>query len=127
MVPTQSVAPTCNSATTRFGRLRNGGRPADPLLMRLAPRFTAHRKHDKQPCRNSAVKGYSVCRMHGARGGPKTAEGLETCHKAAWKNGSYSQERKQSRRELRAVIQFLNADLKQIAREVRTCGFDVWA
>src|SRR5215813_9035910 len=99
MVPIQSVTAFCDTVTTRFGRLRHGGIPADPLLMRLAPRCTAHRKHDKQPCGNPAVRGFSVCRMHGARGGPKTAEGLERCRTSAWRTGEYSQERKQSRRE----------------------------
>ncbi len=41
-------------------------------LMQLAPRCTAHSKRTGRPCRSPAVKGYAVCRMHGARGGAPT-------------------------------------------------------
>jgi hypothetical protein len=114
MVPMQSGTQPCNSLTPRFGRLRHGGRPMDPLLTRLAPPLYCTPK-----ARQAAVRGFLVCRMHGARGGPKTNSGLERCRKAAWRPGEYSQERKQFRREVRAVIRFLNTDLKQIAREVQ--------
>jgi len=36
-----------------------------------APRCTAKSKRTGLPCRNPAVRGWSVCRMHGARGGAK--------------------------------------------------------
>lgn len=35
----------------------------------LAPRCTAHSKRTGQPCKAPAVRGWTVCRMHGARGG----------------------------------------------------------
>jgi hypothetical protein len=34
-----------------------------------APRCTAMSKRTKERCRAPAVRGYRVCRMHGARGG----------------------------------------------------------
>ena len=34
-----------------------------------APRCTAHSKRTGQPCKAPAVRGWTVCRMHGARGG----------------------------------------------------------
>src|SRR5215813_6312413 len=34
-----------------------------------APRCTAKSKRTKKPCRAPAVRGWKVCRMHGARGG----------------------------------------------------------
>src|SRR4029453_2527921 len=34
-----------------------------------APRCTAKSKRTGQPCRAPAVRGWQVCRMHGARGG----------------------------------------------------------
>ncbi len=34
-----------------------------------APRCTARSKRTGQPCRSPAVRGWKVCRMHGARGG----------------------------------------------------------
>src|SRR5262249_33142760 len=37
--------------------------------MQAAPRCTAKSKRTGQRCRAPAVKGWKVCRMHGARGG----------------------------------------------------------
>jgi len=116
----ESVSLTRNGVTPRFGSLRHGNTPMDPRLLRLAPRCTARRKHDKQPCGNPAVNGYSVCRMHGGKSkGPTTAEGLERCRKAAWKHGKRSVEHREYRREIRAWIAYFNAELKVIARELR--------
>ena len=43
---------------------------ANPLhAANAAPRCKAKSKRSGQPCKNPAVRGYSVCRMHGARGG----------------------------------------------------------
>ena len=38
-------------------------------LMNAAPRCTATSKRTGRPCKAPAVRGWSVCRMHGARGG----------------------------------------------------------
>ena len=37
--------------------------------MQKALRCKAHSKRSGLPCKSPAVKGYNVCRMHGARGG----------------------------------------------------------
>ncbi len=43
-------------------------------LMNLAPRCSATSKRSGMSCRAPAVRGWNVCRMHGARGGaPKGA------------------------------------------------------
>lgn len=34
-----------------------------------APRCTAHSKRTGFLCKNPAIRGWTVCRMHGARGG----------------------------------------------------------
>jgi hypothetical protein len=39
-----------------------------------APRCRAKSKRTGLPCRSPAVRGYRVCRMHGARGGAPTGE-----------------------------------------------------
>ncbi len=49
------------------------------LAMHRSPRCTAHSKRTGNPCKNPAVKGYRVCRMHGARGGAPSGK----------KNGNY--------------------------------------
>jgi hypothetical protein len=36
---------------------------------RSAPRCTAISKRSRHPCKAPAVRGWTVCRMHGARGG----------------------------------------------------------
>lgn len=55
-------------------------------------RCKAKSKRSQQQCKNYALKGWGVCRMHGARGGPKTADGLHKCKKAPQKHGFYSRE-----------------------------------
>jgi glucans biosynthesis protein len=39
-----------------------------------APRCRAKSKRTGKPCRAPAVRGYQVCRMHGARGGAPEGE-----------------------------------------------------
>lgn len=41
----------------------------DTYPMHNSPRCTAHSKRTGLACCNPAVRGWSVCRMHGARGG----------------------------------------------------------
>ncbi|MCP4183583.1 MAG: hypothetical protein GY761_09735 [Hyphomicrobiales bacterium] len=40
--------------------------------MHNSPRCKAHSKRTGLPCNNPAVRGWQVCRMHGARGGAPT-------------------------------------------------------
>ena len=40
-----------------------------------APRCTARSKRTGEPCRAPAVRGWKVCRMHGARGGAPEGRG----------------------------------------------------
>lgn len=39
------------------------------LAMHRSQRCTAHSKRTGLPCKNPAVRGWTVCRMHGAMGG----------------------------------------------------------
>jgi hypothetical protein len=39
-----------------------------------APRCTAHSKRSGQPCKAPAVRGWRVCRMHGAGGGHEAGD-----------------------------------------------------
>lgn len=50
-----------------------------------APRCTAKAKRTGKPCRAPAVRGWTVCRMHGAGGGAKPG----TAH-PNWKHGARS-------------------------------------
>ena len=49
---------------------KNGTNPMHRLeAARSAPRCTATSKRTGSPCQAPAVRGWAVCRMHGARGG----------------------------------------------------------
>lgn len=43
----------------------------DAYPMHCSPRCTARSKRTGLPCKAPAVRGWTVCRMHGARGGSK--------------------------------------------------------
>ena len=49
------------------------------------PRCTATSKRTRQRCKAPAVRGWTVCRFHGARGGAPKGEA-----NGAWKHGYYS-------------------------------------
>lgn len=53
-------------------------------------RCKAKSKRSGAQCKNFAIKSWSVCRMHGARGGPKTKQGLFACKKGPYRHGLYS-------------------------------------
>ncbi len=53
----------------------------------VARQCQAKCKATQQQCLCPAVKGYEVCRVHGARGGPKTVEGRARCAKAKTVHG----------------------------------------
>lgn len=67
-------------------------------------RCKAQSKRSGEQCKNYAIKEFGVCRMHGARGGPKTKEGHLVCKKASLKHGYYSQEAKSKRRFIRKLL-----------------------
>ena len=50
-----------------------------------APRCTAKSKRTGQRCRAPAVRGWNVCRFHGARGGAPKGKA-----NGSWKHGYYS-------------------------------------
>lgn len=65
----------------------------DEYPMHKAPRCRARSKRTELPCRNPAVRGWAVCRMHGARGG--TSPGPDH---PAYRHGGRSQEAVELRR-----------------------------
>lgn len=74
--------------------------------MRRVPmqRCKAKSKRSGIQCKNYAIKGSTVCRMHGARGGPKTKEGYLVCKKAPRKHGFYSREALEELRLMRIIL-----------------------
>jgi hypothetical protein len=53
-----------------------GIKPRDDTEAMLATQMAAiHKKRTRQPCRAPAVRRWTVCRCHGARGGAPTGKG----------------------------------------------------
>jgi hypothetical protein len=57
-----------------------------------APRCTAKSKRTGEGCKAPAVRGWNVCRFHGARGGAPKGRA-----NGAWKHGHYSEAAKADR------------------------------
>ena len=70
-----------------------------PLPMHQSPRCTARSKRTGKACRSPAVKGWTVCRMHGARGG--APEGKRN---GAYRHGEHTKEAIAEKQRLRALI-----------------------
>jgi hypothetical protein len=75
----------------------NPKRPAQRLAD--APRCTAKAKTTRCRCKGPAVKGWSVCRMHGARGGAPFGPA-----NGRWRHGNRTREAEALRRELSELV-----------------------
>jgi hypothetical protein len=64
-----------------------------------APRCTATSKRSGNPCRAPAVRGWRVCRLHGAGGGHRPGRGHPS-----WKHGMRAQEWINERRMLNELM-----------------------
>lgn len=67
-------------------------------------RCRAKSKRSGEQCKNYALKDWGVCRMHGARGGPKTHQGYRACKKAPHKHGMYNYEARQELKEYQSLM-----------------------
>ncbi len=74
----------------------------------------AKSKRSQTQCRNNAVKGKVVCRLHGAFAGPKTAEGIARIKKANTTHGNYTKEAFEERRVFRKVLKECNESLHEL-------------
>jgi hypothetical protein len=77
-------------------------------------RCRAKSKRSGEQCKNYAVKGWSVCRMHGARGGPKTKKGKFRCKTAPLKHGYYCKEAIEERRQNKNMMEKAKETLRSI-------------
>jgi uncharacterized protein YjcR len=68
------------------------------LAMNRAPRCKARSKRSGKPCRSPAVRGFKVCRMHGAGGGAPIA------NRNALKHGQFTRDAITMRRELAELV-----------------------
>ena len=67
--------------------------------MHLSPRCTATSKRTGQPCQAPAVRGWKVCRFHGARGGGPKGE-----RNGMYRHGQYTQEALKERQLVNDLI-----------------------
>jgi len=81
----------------------------DAYPMHMSPPCKAHSKCTGLPCKAPAVRGWTECRMHGARGGAKPGESHP-----GWKHGA----RTQQAIELRG----LSAAIRSIAKSLGERG-----
>lgn len=72
-----------------------------------APRCTANSKRTGERCKGPAVKGWSVCRFHGARGGHSAG----TDH-PCWRHGMRSREWTETRAKTNQLVR----EAKEIER-----------
>lgn len=69
-----------------------------------ATRCTACSKRLNERCNNCAVTGFTVCRMHGARGGPRTQEGVDRIAMANTLHGRETRAKRLTRQEIRVRL-----------------------
>lgn len=86
-------------------------RPAQRL--QDAPRCCAHSKRTGLPCKAPAVRGWKVCRMHGARGGAKPGPAHPS-----YRHGGRSQETVR----LRAMVAEMTKESRKLREALGSCG-----
>ena len=69
-----------------------------------AVRCTACSKRSQTQCSNPAVTGFTVCRMHGAHGGPSTQEGVDRIAMANTLHGRETRAKRLTRQEIRVRL-----------------------
>ena len=77
-----------------------------------APRCAATSKRTKQPCRAPAVRGWPVCRYHGAGGGAPKGKQNGQC-----RQGLYTQEAIAERRAVSSLLRELRKTLAGMSDE----------
>ncbi|HUS97391.1 MAG TPA: hypothetical protein VMX97_11675 [Hyphomicrobiaceae bacterium] len=64
-----------------------------------APRCSATSKRSRKPCQAPAVRGWTVCRFHGARGGGPTGKA-----NGAYRHGIYTAEMIEERQRFSEIV-----------------------
>ena len=80
--------------------MKNDDNPINPVSrLREASRCRARAKNTGERCKAPAVRGWRVCRVHGARGGHPAG----VAH-PSWKHGTRSREWVEQRKWLNALL-----------------------
>ena len=75
--------------------------PKQKLPMHLSKRCHAHSKNTGKQCGNPAVRGWNVCRMHGARGGAPKGK-----RNGSYRHGARTKEAEAARAAVKALQSF---------------------
>ena len=67
--------------------------------LNAAPRCSATSKRSRHKCRAPAVRGWKVCRFHGARGGAPKGKA-----NGAWQHGRFTDDAMTIRRQCTALV-----------------------
>ena len=82
------------------------------LPMHSSPRCSAHSKRTGQRCRAPAVRGWDVCRFHGAGGG-----GPKGRRNGRYKHGLFTREAVQMRWTISALVRASRQSLADLSDE----------
>jgi hypothetical protein len=74
-----------------------------------SPRCTAMSKRTRKPCQAPAVRGWSVCRFHGARGGAPKGKA-----NGAYTHGQHTIEAVEGRRHIRELMRLVNETIQAV-------------
>ena len=81
----------------------------DVTRLRTAPRCSAMSKRTRQPCRAPAVKGWTVCRFHGARGGAPKGN-----RNGRYSHGEHTEDATAFRREMQALLKEARSTVSEL-------------
>lgn len=84
-------------------------RQRDPSRLQAAPRCSATSKRSNCRCKAPAVKGWSTCRFHGARGGAPTGEA-----NGSYRHGMATREALSERRNFAELMRGSRAALARV-------------
>ncbi len=77
-----------------------------------APRCSATSKRTGKPCQAPAVRGWTVCRFHGARGGGPKGE-----RNGMYRHGLYTQAAVEERRSIRELLRRSREAIAALSRD----------
>jgi hypothetical protein len=108
-VPTAS---TCHSERVGRGHgHRISRREQREYAFQKTPRCTAKSKRTGERCKAPAVRGWNVCRFHGARGGAPKGKA-----NGAWKHGHYSEAAKAERLIVKLLLKDASSRRKLLSK-----------
>lgn len=81
-------------------------------LARQAPRCHARCKHSKLPCKNAAMRGRRVCRMHGGKAGAPRGQ-----RNGNYRNGRHTIAARQENRRFREEMREFRALLRELEED----------